>query len=83
MATPKCPQCSSETFSLANKKIGTSTFPILLVHCSDCGSVVGCMDGLAMGPALDKLRADLGKDIMSIQAKLNLIDSKISMLPKV
>jgi len=41
------------------------------------------MDGLAMGPALDKLRADLGKDIMSIQAKLNLIDSKISMLPKV
>ena len=82
MATPKCPQCDCKTFALTGKKIGTNTVPILLVHCNDCGSVVGCMDALAMGPTLDKLQTDLGKEIRAIRSKLELIDTRVSMLPK-
>jgi hypothetical protein len=82
MTTPKCPQCNCTTFAMTGEMIGANTVPTILVHCNDCGSVVGSMDSAVVGPTINKFKGELDMAIRGIQAKLNMIETRISMLPK-
>lgn len=43
MATPKCIACGSTEFKSTEMKITGYRFPINLIHCNNCGGILGVM----------------------------------------
>ena len=60
MAQSRCIKCGGQKFEVvhANNLIGT-TRAVLLVQCSDCGSVVGVLDFLNLSVKAERLKNDL------------------------
>ncbi len=61
MAMSKCIKCDSTHFELVVKDgISGSKYKICFIQCSNCGGVVGTMDYMSIGAALDKIAAKIG-----------------------
>jgi len=60
LAQSRCIKCGGQKFEVvhANNLIGT-TRAVLLVQCSDCGSVVGVLDFLNLSVKAERLKNDL------------------------
>jgi hypothetical protein len=60
MAIPICAKCENTTFEITLVSPAGSNFKYNLVHCSDCGAVVGVTDFYNTGQQILDLAKALG-----------------------
>lgn len=59
----KCPKCEASSFETELETPRGSSFKLLFIRCSSCGTVVGVMDYYNIGAMLEKLGDKLGVDL--------------------
>lgn len=55
-AAPCCAACHSTSFAQTQVTPRGANFPVALVHCAQCGAVVGALDYLPVGTRLEELQ---------------------------
>lgn len=80
MARSKCPSCQSHSFAMVENEPRNSNFKIMLIQCSQCGTVVGTTsyyDAGVISNGIDKKIDDLKSQISYLQDAVNQINYKI------
>ncbi len=54
MAESACPRCGKGELEMVMGKPDKAKFPVSLVQCSACGTVVGVLEYLAIGDAMER-----------------------------
>ena len=67
MPWSKCPSCDSHTFEVQENSPSGSSYKIMLVQCSRCGTVVGSMDYWACGTLLKQQEEVLNRHSASLE----------------
>lgn len=87
MAQSRCPKCNNSTFEIVEQEPKNSSYKLMFVQCSSCGSVIGVLDYFNIGTLLKKLKDDneieffnLNSSLQTINNNITIIDNKIKNL---
>ena len=59
---PKCAQCGGSGFGVTSRSVPGRSYPVNLIHCITCGSVVGATEVTFLEALIRKFARDFRRD---------------------